>query len=164
MLIWLYPLKSHADFGVFISGGQVTGQLATEASRHGLIWRSNSPLWQNQQNKVTWQIETAFSHWNNQYFSDIDVISITPVFHYNFNFYQWDMFAGGGIGIAKLSGDRLSSRDLGSDILFDDKLVIGINWHNKHQLSFAIHHYSNANLASANDGSSFLYLSYGYFF
>jgi len=164
LLIMFSSFSSQADIGVFVSGGQVTGKLATQASRHGIVWRSETAIWHHKDNPITWEVEAAYSHWNNQYFPAIDVISITPVFHYNFQLFNLDAYAGGGIGVAKLSGDQLSSRDLGSELLFDDKLVFGVNWQQTHRLSIAWHHYSNANLASSNDGSSFIYAAYSFFF
>lgn len=159
----LLPSASLADFGVMIAGGNLSaGYLETTASRHSLFWTFDDKWIDKEETYLTWQLEFASSHWNNEYFPDIHATSLTPVFHYVWTKKHYLIYAGGGIGITKLSGDRLSSRKLGSIWLFEDKFVLGTEILEHHRLSISFNHYSNANLASENDGLSIWYFNYSY--
>ena len=159
----LIPLPSSANLGVMVAGGNIrAGYLRTTASRHAVFWTFEDKWLAKKNRYLTWQLELASSYWNNEYFSDIDAVSLTPVFHYVWSQKNYSIFAGGGIGITKLSGDRLSSRQLGSEWLFEDKLVIGAEIFDHHRLAMSFNHYSNANLAPENDGLSIWYINYSY--
>ncbi len=159
----LIASPSLANIGVMIAGGNLSaGDTKTTASRHALLWTFDHK-WIAKENKyLTWQLELASSHWNNEYFADIDAVSLTPVFHYMWSEKNYSIFAGGGVGVTKLSGDRLSSRQLGSKWLFEDKLVIGTEILEHHRLAISFNHYSNANLATKNAGLGIWYLNYSY--
>ena len=152
-----------ANLGVMVAGGNISaGYLDTTGSRHALFWAFDDNLLEEDNYQLRWQIELASSHWNNEYFPDIHAISLTPVFHYVWDYESFSIFAGGGIGATKLSADRLSSRNLGSKWLFEDKFVLGAEIFENHRLAISFNHYSNANLASENDGLSIWYLNYSY--
>lgn len=157
------PLPSLANIGAMVATGKLSaGHLKTTASRHGLFWTFDHKWFDEKENYLTWQLELASSHWNNRYFSDIHAISLTPIFHYVWEHDNYTIFAGGGVGATKLSADRLSSRQLGSKWLFEDKFVVGTQFLDHHRLSISFNHYSNANLASENDGLSIWYINYAY--
>ncbi|MDX2366878.1 MAG: acyloxyacyl hydrolase [Colwellia sp.] len=159
----LFSSSTLANFGVMIAGGNLSaGDLKTTASRHALFWAFDNKWFEKEENYLTWQLELASSHWNNEYFPDINAVSLTPVFHYVWSKKHYSIFAGGGIGATKLSGDRLSSRKLGSEWLFEDKFVLGTEILEHHRLTISFNHYSNANFASKNDGLSIWYLNYSY--
>lgn len=163
LTLLLLPSTSFANFGVMTAGGKLSaGYLKTTASRHALFWTFDNKWIDKGGTYLTWQLELASSHWNNEYFPDIHATSLTPVFHYVWAKEDYSIFAGGGIGITKLSADRLSSRKLGSEWLFEDKFVLGTEILDNHRLSISLNHYSNANLASENDGLSIWYINYGY--
>lgn len=161
-LILISP-PSLANLGLmFASGDLSAGNLATTASRHALFWRFNEKWLDKDNTYLTWQLELASSHWNNKDFPDIHALSLTPVFHYVWSNKDYSIFAGGGVGITKLSTDRLSVRELGSTWLFEDKFVLGTEIFENHRFAISFNHYSNANLASENDGLSIWYINYSY--
>ena len=163
LLLILSPLPSFANVGVMVAGGNLSaGYLKTTASRHALFWTFDDKWFEKEETFLTWQLELASSHWNNEYFPDIHAISLTPIFHYVWSQKNYSIYAGGGVGITKLSADRLSSRKLGSEWLFEDKFVLGAEILEHHRLAISFNHYSNANLASENDGLSIWYLNYSY--
>lgn len=159
----LFSSPSLANVGVMFGGGKLSaGYLKTTTSRHALFWQFDKQWLNKENNYLTWQLELASSHWNNEYFPDIHTISLTPVFHYIWQYNNYKIYAGGGIGITKLSADRLSSRKLGSTWLFEDKFVVGTELYKNHRIAFSINHYSNANLATENDGLTISYINYSY--
>jgi lipid A 3-O-deacylase len=163
LILILFPKPSLANLGIMFSGGKlVAGDLETTTSRHALFWKFNDKWFTKDKTHLTWQLELASSHWNNKYFTDIDVISLTPVFHYVWQKKYYNIFAGGGFGIAKLNGKRLGNRKLGSKWLFDNKLVLGIEIIKNHRFSLSANHYSNADLAPENDGLNVWYVNYSY--
>ena len=163
VMLTLLPFYSLANVGVMFAGGKLSaGYLKTTASRHAVFWQFDHQWLNTEQQHLSWQLELASSHWNSEYFADIHTVSLTPVFHYVWQQNSYTLYTGAGIGITKLSSDRLSSRKLGSKWLFEDKLVVGIEVYNHHRLAFSLNHYSNANLASENDGLTILYFNYSY--
>lgn len=163
LILILIPKTSLANLGImFAGGGLMTGDLEATASKHALFWQFDDRWFDKEETHLTWQLELASSHWNNKYLPDINTISLTPVFHYVWQKKHCNIFTGAGIGIAKLNGDRLGKRKLGSKWLFDNKLVVGIEVSKTHLLAFSVNHYSNADLASENDGLNVWYVNYSY--
>jgi len=162
LLILFLPMITLANTGVSLSAGKVTGKLATTSSRIAIFSEQKSEWLTDLSANLSWQIELSHAHWNNQYFEDIKTTTLTPSLKYNWQWQQQTLFLSFGIGVAYLTETRFSSRRLGSNWLFEDKLSLGWDLTKQHALSISVNHYSNANLASVNDGSTFIFFDYHY--
>lgn len=160
LLILFLPMIAFADTGVSLSAGKVTGKLATTSSRIAIFSEQKSEWLTDVTPNLSWQIELSHAHWNNQYFEDIKTTTLTPSLKYNWHWQQLEMFLTLGVGAAYLTETRFSSRRFGSNWLFEDKLSLGWQMTKQQSISLSFNHYSNANLASVNDGSTFVLFDY----
>lgn len=163
VILLIYPYFVNAQTGISISTGKVTGKLATSASRVAIVSHYKSKWLSDMNSKLSWQLELSYGRWNNQYFEDIKATTLTPSLKYNWRIKEQDLFVTFGIGAAYLTETRFSSRRFGSNWLFEDKLSFGWQITEQQSVSLSINHYSNANLASVNDGSTFIFLDYSYY-
>lgn len=71
-----------------------------------------------------------------------------------------------GLGLAYMSKDEISSRELGSNLIFEDRLGLGVLLGTKKQFEIGCRliHYSNAYLAKVNHGLNLHLLELGYWF
>jgi len=159
----LLSLSCNASTGLSASVGKVTGKLGTTSARVAIFSESYNEWLSSYLNHDTfWTIELSHAHWNNQYFEDIKVTTLTPSVKIYWLWQEQALFASLGVGAAYLTETRFSSRRLGSNWLFEDKLSVGWKMTKQHSVSLSINHYSNANFASVNDGSTFVFLDYSY--
>ncbi|WP_447173329.1 acyloxyacyl hydrolase [Shewanella sp. 0m-8] len=90
------------------------------------------------------------------------VFSLNPIFQYQWHFKPMSLYLELGIGVAYVNNTLYLDRDLGSNWLFEDKLGLGLIVNKHHRIGLSYSHYSNAELASANDGADLIGISYGY--
>lgn len=76
---------------------------------------------------------------------------------------DWKWVLEGGIGGTYLTRDEVESRQLGSHLLFEDHLGLGLE-NQSLSLMLRFYHYSNAGLASPNQGINQLNLEFGWKF
>lgn len=71
-----------------------------------------------------------------------------------------------GLGVAYFTKQSISKRQLGSNFLFEDRLGVGVLLGKKQQfeIGYRLLHYSNAYLASENNGLNLQLLVLGYWF
>lgn len=88
-------------------------------------------------------------------------------------FLWWHLYDSGvflnlGLGLAVHDGERETNRDdrkeLGSRVLFRVPVEVGVRLGERHSLSLAFDHISNAGLADENEGLDTLGLRWGYSF
>ncbi|WP_027350463.1 acyloxyacyl hydrolase [Halotalea alkalilenta] len=91
-------------------------------------------------------------------------ISFSPVFVYRFNTDGFTPFIEAGIGAAAFSGTHVGDRDLGSRLAFEDRIGAGVEFAVHHVIGIRAMHYSNADLASPNEGIESYSLYYRYSF
>lgn len=75
-------------------------------------------------------------------------------------------YLGGSVGGAVVSDDKFGSRDLGSNVLFQTKGIVGAHFGNglKHRIQGEYTNYSTWGLTSKDDGYSTWGVTYGYSF
>ena len=79
-------------------------------------------------------------------------LSFAPVFVYEFNGQRFQPFVELGIGVSVFSGTRVGDRALGSAFNFEDRIGFGVRFNRDHVVGIRAIHYSNADIASPNDG------------
>ncbi|WP_162618065.1 acyloxyacyl hydrolase [Shewanella halifaxensis] len=108
------------------------------------------------------RLETSVQRWDDVGHQANHVVSLNPVFHYLWHFEPMSIFIELGIGAAYVENSIYLDRNLGSHWLFEDKLGLGVVIKRNHKIGLFFMHYSNADLASHNDGADSIGLSYGY--
>jgi hypothetical protein len=87
---------------------------------------------------------------------------IVPMFRYDMNVLDTDLFIKAGIGANYLSQTRVGTRSLGGHFIFSDMLSIGSRIINTKsfsvEISYLIRHISNAGLYDSNEGFNSQYL------
>ena len=115
-----------------------------------------------QQYNLNLRLEASMQRWQDINNRHNHVVSINPIFQYLWDSQPISIFIEFGIGAAYFENSHYLDRNLGSHWLFEDKFAIGVVLSNKHRIGLFIMHYSNADLASHNDGADSIGLSYGY--
>nr|WP_276521554.1 acyloxyacyl hydrolase [Shewanella sairae] len=106
------------------------------------------------------EFSTQKGHANNA--SNNYVLSINPIFQYLWQSEPVSLFVEFGIGAAYFENSYYLDRNLGANWLFEDKLGVGVIINRHHRLGVFFMHYSNADLASHNDGADSIGINYGY--
>ena len=108
---------------------------------------------------------TGYTWWENGKAGDsAHSISFSPVLVYFFHTEDWRPFIEFGVGAALFSRSRVGDRKLGSTVHFEDRFGAGVYLGDRSLLMFRLIHYSNAGLASRNQGIESWSLVYGYRF
>ncbi len=79
-------------------------------------------------------------------------VSFSPVLVYTFNAENWRPFIEFGIGAALFSRQMVGDKNLGSAAHFEDRFGAGLHLGERSTLMLRVIHYSNAGLASPNQG------------
>lgn len=97
--------------------------------------------------------------------NDNDATSLSLVLRIPFRIHV-QCFVDIGIGAAYLSDQEISTRNLGSNWLFEDRLGAGIllGERQQYELGYRLVHFSNGYLAQTNQGINFHFLILGYWF
>lgn len=88
-------------------------------------------------------------------------ISFSPVLVYSFHTERWQPFIEVGIGAAVFSRSRVGDRKLGTAAHFEDRFGAGVYLSEHNLMMLRVIHYSNAGLASRNQGIESWSLVYG---
>lgn len=97
--------------------------------------------------------------------TNTEMVSLSPVIRFTPKMLlQW--YVDLGIGLAYFTKDEIATRYLGSHVLFEDRLGVGLLLGKKDQfeIGYRFLHYSNAYLASVNQGLNLHLLVLGYWF
>lgn len=109
---------------------------------------------------------TCTSNINFEYINENNTITyligFVPMFRYDINFLNTNLFLMGGIGANYISHGRIGTRNLGGHFIFSDMLSIGSDLiHIKNisiEISFLFRHVSNAGIYHSNEGFNSKYI------
>lgn len=163
----LFPLSAFADWGLSYSLGQTNpkwhGSDNARAHRLALVYPIPMQDTLLTRHNLGINLELAYHYWQDYTPRDNHGVSLIPVLSYQYSLESFSLYFEGGIGITYIDSEHYLDRSLGSHWQFEDKLGAGVILQKHHKLGIAFNHYSNANLASENDGFNVVGLSYGYF-
>lgn len=109
------------------------------------------------------RLELSLQRWSDDTHKTNHVISLNPMFQYQWQLEPLSIYLEIGIGAAYIHNTAYLDRDLGTNWLFEDRVGLGVIFNQHHRVGLSFIHYSNADLASINDGADSIGLSYGYF-
>ncbi|OUS23242.1 hypothetical protein A9Q98_15965 [Thalassotalea sp. 42_200_T64] len=177
VILFLCSFLSIAN-GVSVSVGQspprYSGYDYNDAFRIAYIIPLSTKIEFLEQNHITVDVEFSYMQWRDNskkwgsfgddWYDDIEGISITPLFKYQFARVSnnLDLFIAAGIGISYHDGINWGYRELGTRWLFEDKLEFSLLYKHKHQFSLSLIHYSNADFEKKNQGANVYSIGYGY--
>ncbi|WDE05421.1 acyloxyacyl hydrolase [Thalassomonas viridans] len=146
-------------FGIHFSDGKETKN-SDVMQRYSLLWSFDKKWLESRWGYLTGRWELSYIHWELWKQSDNTGWAINPVFRYVLPAKDYYYFFDLGVGVIKLAHRGFEKRDLGSEWLFEDKVAAGVGFGKHFELALSWVHYSNADLASANDGVSMLGINY----
>lgn len=97
--------------------------------------------------------------------NNLEATSFSGVLRIPFRFFlEW--YVDAGIGVAYLTNEEISTRDLGTRWLFEDRLGLGIllGPRKQYEIGYRLVHFSNAYLADVNQSINLHLLILGYWF
>lgn len=157
-----------ADYGVNIAYGNGTKNV------HDIrlsLQRSWGYCFTPNLNKFNGYWELAFQHMTGhqvfEYPTNSNLQSVSASVAIRFQKHTGlNLFLDLALGVAYMSKDEISSRDLGSNLVFEDRAGFGVLFGPKKQIEVGCRliHYSNAYLASENHGLNLHLLEVGYWF
>ena len=89
--------------------------------------------------------------------------SISPNFYYNFKKNTF-FFLEFGIGISYASNKYILARNLGANVLFEDRIAVGFNPDRQKRfiISYSFIHFSNAYMRTPNHGLNLHFLNFAW--
>ncbi|WDE11869.1 acyloxyacyl hydrolase [Thalassomonas haliotis] len=157
--IYAYADNHGGTFGLHFSNGKETGN-SDIMQRYTLTWSFNKKWLESNRGYLTGRWEFSHTRWQLYLQEDNTGWALNPVFRYVLPAKNVYYFFDAGIGVIKLAHRGFEQRDLGSEWLFEDKLSAGVGFGERFELALSWVHYSNANLASVNDGASMFAVNY----
>ncbi|MGO4310527.1 acyloxyacyl hydrolase [Pseudomonas sp. KB_15] len=136
--------------GVEFAVGQTSD--STMTYRLGMQFDWDQSWWQSDVGRVTGYWSGAYTYWEGDKTSSNNSLSFSPVFVYEFAGQNVKPYVEAGIGVAVFSNTRLEDNNIGSAFQFEDRLGFGLRFNGGHEVGIRATHYSNAGLASSNDG------------
>ena len=136
--------------GVEFSVGQ-TGD-STQAYRLGMQWDWDKSWLQSDVGRLTGYWSGAYTYWDGDEKSSNHSLSFSPVFVYEFAGESVKPYVELGVGVAVFATTEVENNDLGSAFQFEDRLGVGLRFAGGHEVGVRATHYSNAGIASPNQG------------
>jgi len=132
--------------------------------RVGLLKDWNVRWLQNTTGYATGYFELSYGYWK-EGGDKTHCVALSPVFQYAFNPDQdsWYPYVEGGVGVAYIDEYFIGTRNLSSNLQFEDRIGVGFRFRSL-DLSFRYMHYSNASLKQPNDGIDIWIGSLAWFF
>jgi lipid A 3-O-deacylase len=149
-------------WGVSLGYGQSSDSI--DIYRAGLLRQWGVTWLDSNIGHVDGYFELSYNRW--EYGDDeVNAVALSPVFQYVFhvNSAAWYPYIEGGIGVAYLDDYTINNRDLSSNLMFEDRIGVGIRIKNI-DLSFRYMHYSNAGFKEPNDGIDILIGTLAWYF
>lgn len=142
-----------------------TGQSET-VFRFGLSQPWESQWFESGFGHLTGFWDVGFTSWEKgKHDKSTYSISFSPVLLYKFNSSSTiTPFLEAGIGLALFNHTKAGSKQLGSHLLFEDRLGIGAEINRRHVIGFRVKHYSNLGFKKPNEGIENYNLYYRYQF
>ncbi|HDZ55923.1 MAG TPA: acyloxyacyl hydrolase [Pseudomonas xinjiangensis] len=152
---------AHAVDGVSLEIGQSSE--STMTYKLGAQFDFGQTIWQNQSGNIRlggfW--DAGVTRWSGL---DATSFAVTPTFVLEFGSGNRRMipYIEAGIGAAYFTRSEFESedRDLGSRLNFEDRIGAGVRFSTGSELGVRLYHYSNAGLASPNQGIETVTLHY----
>ncbi|VVN73130.1 acyloxyacyl hydrolase [Pseudomonas fluorescens] len=102
--------------------------------------------------RLTGYWDAAYTYWDGDQTSSNHSLSFSPVFVYEFAGETVKPYIELGVGVAVFASTELESNNLGSAFQFEDRFGVGLRFAGGHEIGVRATHYSNAGIASPNDG------------
>ena len=102
--------------------------------------------------RLTGYWDGAYTYWDAKKSSGASSVSFSPVFVYEFAGETVKPYVEAGIGVSLFSKTQVDDNKLGSAFQFEDRLGFGLRFAGGHEVGIRATHYSNAGIASHNDG------------
>lgn len=164
-----YSGISAAKTGISVAYGRGTKNVM--AFRLNLQRTWEKPAITYNDNKINGYWELAFTQINGRrrfpYHTNRSLQATTAAIAIRLdNLSQLPFFIDLGVGLSYVSKQEVSNRDLGSNLVFEERIGIGILFGARKQLecSYRFVHFSNAYLAQVNNGLNLQLLLLGYWF
>jgi lipid A 3-O-deacylase len=141
------------DSGVGISGGYGQSADNIDVFRFGLQKPFSSRWFESRAGALSGYFELSYNLWDKSG-DTTHGAAFSPVFAYYFNLENnrhISPYIEAGIGAAYIDEYRIAGRNLSSNFQFEDRIGIGVLI-DRLDIKFGYMHYSNADLASPNDG------------
>lgn len=151
LLICATAVAGSGGVGVFAGYGQSTDNI--DIFRFGLQKPFSARWFETPTGSLSGYFEVSYNLWDKSG-DTTHGAAFSPVIAYYFNLdNSWHAvpYIEAGIGAAYIDGYRIGGRDLSSHFQFEDRVGIGVLI-NRMDIKFGFMHYSNAGLASPNDG------------
>jgi|GEM_PF-636056 len=155
-------LPGPGGWGVSLGYGQSIDDI--DIYHAGLLKQWDVKWLENNTGYVRGYFELSYNRWEKGG-EDVNIVALSPVFQYVFHVGNaiWYPYIEAGIGAAYLDDYTINDRDLSSNLLFEDRIGVGIRIKNV-DISFHYMHYSNAALKEPNDGIDILIGTLAWYF
>lgn len=173
--IWLCCLAfgisncAHARNGVSIGYGQGTKQVNALRMNLQRAWDNNNVTPNKRRIHGYWELGFTQIHNPIQYSfptnNNLEATSFSGVLRIPVRLIgQW--YFDVGIGVAYITNEKISTRDLGSRWLFEDRLGAGIllGQYKQFEIGYRLAHFSNGYLAQTNQSINLHLIMLGYWF
>ncbi len=125
---------------------------STMAYRLGTQFDFGTSWLESDTGRLTGYWSGAYTYWEGDKTSSNNSLSFSPVFVYEFAGQSVKPYIEAGIGVAAFSNTKYESNNLGGSFQFEDRIGFGLRFNGGHEVGIRATHYSNAGLASDNDG------------
>ncbi|RON91054.1 acyloxyacyl hydrolase [Pseudomonas chlororaphis] len=136
--------------GVEFSVGQ-TGD-STQTYRLGMQFDWDKSWLQSDVGRLTGYWSGAYTFWDGDEKSSNHSLSFSPVLVYEFAGQNIKPYIEAGIGVAVFANTEVEDNKLGSAFQFEDRFGFGLRFNGGHEVGLRATHYSNAGIATPNDG------------
>lgn len=155
-------LSGTGEWGVSLGYGQSTDNI--DVYRAGILKQWSVTWFENRAGHVGGYFELSYSRWEHGG-DDVNAVALSPVFQYLFHVESatWYPYIEAGIGLAYIDDYTINNRDLSTNLLFEDRVGVGIKVNNV-DISFRYIHYSNAGLKEPNNGVDILIGTLAWYF
>ncbi|MCK9800609.1 acyloxyacyl hydrolase [Pseudomonas chlororaphis] len=136
--------------GVEFAVGQTSD--STQTYRLGMQWDWDKSWLQSDVGRLTGYWSGAYTFWDGDDKANNHSLSFSPVLVYEFTGASVKPYIEAGIGVAAFAHTEVESNKLGSAFQFEDRLGFGLRFAGGHEVGIRATHYSNAGIASPNDG------------
>lgn len=165
----LFNVELQARNGVSIGYGRGTKQVEAYRINAMRSWANDGMTPNKRRLTGYWELGVTQIHNPIEYSfptnNDLEATSLSAVLRIPFNcFFSW--YFDIGVGLAYLTNEEISTRDLGTRWLFEDRLGVGIllGPRLQYELGYRLVHFSNAYLAQTNQSINLHLFLLGYWF
>ena len=125
---------------------------STMTYRLGMNFDWDKSWLQSDVGRLTGYWSGAYTYWEGDKSSSNNSLSFSPVFVYEFAGQSIKPYLEAGIGVAVFSQTEVEDNNIGQAFQFEDRFGAGLRFTGGHEVGIRATHYSNAGMASHNDG------------